>query len=75
MRTALTAGDPAEKMKMALELKRRFNLEARPDLLGKLDRVGGAERLTLTEKGRAFVRGVVDAVTGVWDRLLAVVDR
>jgi hypothetical protein len=75
MRTALTAGDPAEKMKMALELKRRFNLEARPDLLGKLDRVGGAERLTLTGKGRAFVRGVVDSVKGLWGRVLADMDR
>ena len=70
MRVALTEKDPAVKMKMAAELRRRFGVAPDAELLGKLERAGGAPRLTLTERGRRFVRGIVDGVSGMYDRLL-----
>lgn len=74
LRTALTAADPVVKMKMALELKRRFGLEADPALLGRLERAGGAPKLTLTERGRRLVKRVVGRAVEAYDRFFKEVD-
>jgi len=70
MRIALTEKDPAVRMKMAVELKRRFGLDPDARILGTLERAGGVPGLSLTERGRRFVRGMVDGVSGMYERLI-----
>ena len=56
MRRILTDPDPEVRMRIAVELKRKFGLAADPGMLAKLERVGNGDlNPTWTEKGRRFV--------------------
>jgi hypothetical protein len=73
-RVALTATDPAARVKAMMELKRRFGMEPDAALLGRLELGGGVPKLALTERGRRFVLGMADRVGALYDRFLKEVD-
>jgi hypothetical protein len=63
MRTVLTDPDPEARMRMTVELKKKFGLVADPDMLARLDRLENGElKPTWTKKGSAFIRSVAGSV-------------
>jgi hypothetical protein len=70
----LTDPDPAKRRRTAQDVKRRFGLTVTPELLGRLAPVRGTPELTLTERGREFVRGVVASVSAQYDRFVRLLD-
>lgn len=75
-RDAVTAGHPVEKMRLYLELKRRLVLAAARERRAAVAASAPYSFCTAAVRtGRDAAVSVLDAVTGVWDRLLGEVDR
>lgn len=71
MRGALADPDPARRLALAADLKRRFGLDADPALYGRIERLGdGTFKPSFTTRGLRLIGETTQRVSRLYDKLL-----
>lgn len=77
LRDALTAPDPADRIRKLAELRRKYGVTGDPALLGRLDGIDAEGRTqgTLTGRGRQMMATFTSSIANLYQGLMKEADR